>query len=108
MKTHELISTPEPELAQLLRLMKTKELERHAAKLLHKLGAEYSAVLAAVTRAIPDLNKVEGDIFIGFQEVIRQHLKCADSAENRELIKRLAVIMMLVVQRQFQKIHQSR
>jgi hypothetical protein len=108
MKTLELINTPESQLVPQLRQMKIKELERHATKLLSKLGAGYAPVLAAITRAIPDLNKVEGDIFLRFQAVIRQQLSCADSAENRELIRRLSVIMMLIVQRQFQKIHEGR
>jgi hypothetical protein len=108
MKTHELIAAPESELVPLLRQMKIKELERHASKILHKFGAEYPSMLAAVTREIPELDKGESSIFARFQETIRQRLQCADSAENRELIKRLTVIMVLVVQKQFQKIHESR
>jgi len=108
MKTHELIAAAESELVPLLRQMKIKELERHAGKLLHKFGAEYSPMLAAVTREIPDLEKDKAQVFARFQEIIRQRLLCADSAENRELIKRLTVIMVLIVQKQFQKIHKSR
>ena len=105
MKTHELIAMPESELVAQLRQMKIKELERHAAKLLGKLGAEYPPVLAAVTRAVPDLNNGAEDRFDRFQQVISQQFEYDDSTENRELLKRIAVIMMLVIQKQFQKIH---
>lgn len=108
MKTHELIKAGESELVPQLRQMKIKELERHAVKLLHKFGVEYSPMLAAVTRDIPDLDKGESGIFARFQEIIRQRLACVDSEENRELIKRLTVIMVLIVQKQFLKIHERR
>jgi hypothetical protein len=107
MKTHELIAMPESELVTRLRQMKIKELERHAAKLVAKRGAEYPAVLAAVTRAVPDLNSGAEDRFERFQQVISQQLACDDSAQSRELLKRVAVIMMLVIQKQFEKIHAS-
>lgn len=108
MKTHELIDLPEAQLVLQLRQMKVKELERHAGKILLKLGAEYPPVLAAITRAIPELNKVEGDIFTRFQDVVRQKVAYTDSTEAAELIKRVSVILMLIVQRQFQKIHAGR
>lgn len=105
MKTHELLTAPEADLVPQLRQMKTKELERHATKLLGKMGAEYSAVLAAVTRAVPELDKATGDTFTRFQQAIRPQLTRFDSAEHGEMLKRVAVIMMLIIQRQFQKIH---
>lgn len=108
MKTHELIAADESKLVPQLRQMKLKELERHAAKILHKLGAEYGPMLAAVTRDIPDIDKAEGGAFARFQEVIRQRLMCTDTQENSELIKRLTVIMVLIVQKQFLKIHERR
>jgi hypothetical protein len=108
MKTLELINTPEAQLVPQLRQMKIKELERHADKLLAKFGADYAPILAAVTRAIPDLNKEVGDVFGRLQTLIGEQVSCDDSAESRELLRRVAVIMMLIIQRQFQKIHEGR
>lgn len=108
MKTHELIAADESKLVPQLRQMKMKELERHAAKILHKFGSEYGPMLAAVTRDIPDIDKAEGGAFARFQEIIRQRLASTDTPENSELVKRLAVIMVLIVQKQFLKIHERR
>src|SRR5687768_17485298 len=98
MKTLELITAPESKLVPQLRQMKLKELERHATKILHKFGFEYSPMLAAVTREIPDIDQAGGGAFDRFQEIIRRCLMCSDSPANNELIKRLTVLMVLIVQ----------
>lgn len=101
MKTNELITASEAELVPQLRLMKSKELERHAAKLLRKAGAEYSAVLAAVTREVPELAAGK-DNFLRIQETIKQ---CCSSNADPSIVERAAVIMMVIIKKQFLKIH---
>jgi hypothetical protein len=101
MKTNELISASEAELVPLLREMKTKELERHAAKLLKKIGAEYSQVLAAVTKAVPQL-AAENNAFARIQETVS---RCGDATADKKIVERASVIMMVIIKKQFLKIH---
>lgn len=101
MKTNELISASEAELVPQLRAMKGKELERHAAKLLKKIGADYGQVLAAVTRMVPQLN-AESNAFGRIQETITA---CGNADADKKLVERAAVIMMVIIKKQFVKIH---
>lgn len=105
MKTNELLTANEAALVSQLRVMKAKELERHATKLLKKAGADYAAVLAAVTRAIPDINASDKDAFGRIQAVIRAQAQAG--AANPQLLERVAVIMMIIIKKQFLKIHHS-
>ncbi len=101
MKTNELLSASEAELVPQLREMKTKELERHATKLLKKIGADYAQVLAAVTRAVPQLS-AEQNAFARIQETI---IACAQTDADKKIVERAAVIMMIIIKKQFLKIH---
>ena len=101
MKTSELMSAGEAELVPQLRAMKTKELERHAAKLLKKIGAEYSQVLAAVTKAVPQLG-VEDNAFARIQQTVSL---CGAANADKKIVERAAVIMMVIIKKQFLKIH---
>ncbi|SRR5690554_1827662 len=101
MKTNELLTASEAELVPQLRAMKAKELERHATKLLRKIGADYAPVLAAVTRAVPELN-AEQNAFARIQETISA---CGRADADRKIIERAAVIMMIIIKKQFLKIH---
>lgn len=110
MKTIELLNASEAELVPQLRDMKLKELERHAAKLLKKLNADYATVLAAVTRAVPDLAKTE-NAFARIQQVIREHSGGNSSEKNdvqdeQHIVERAAVIMIVLIKKQFLKIHE--
>src|SRR5690606_21130433 len=106
MKTNELINANESELVPQLRGMKLKELERHATKLLKKLNADYATVLAAVTCTIPDLAKAE-NAFTKIRQVIREQseINLEDQGEE-DVVKRAAVIMMVIIKKQFLKIHE--
>jgi len=101
MKTNELIIASEAELVPQLRAMKAKELERHAAKLLKKLGADYAQVLAAVTRAVPELG-AEQNAFARIQETVRA---CGRADADERVVERASVIMMVIIKKQFLKIH---
>jgi hypothetical protein len=101
MKTNELLSASEAELVPQLREMKTKELERHATKLLKKIGADYAQVLAAVTRVVPQLS-AEQNAFARIQETIST---CAQTDADGKVVERAAVIMMIIIKKQFLKIH---
>ena len=101
MKTIELINASEAELVPQLRVMKSKELERHATKLLKKIGADYAAVLAAVTREVPELNPGQ-DAFARIQQTIAI---CSAASADSAIVERAAVIMMVIIKKQFLKIH---
>ncbi|MCR6651022.1 MAG: hypothetical protein NVV73_05730 [Cellvibrionaceae bacterium] len=101
MKTNELLTASEAELVPQLRAMKNKELERHAAKLLKKVGADYAQVLAAVTKAVPELG-AEQNAFARIQEIVRA---CGQVDADQKIIERVAVIMMIIIKKQFLKIH---
>lgn len=101
MKTNDLIAAGEAALVPQLRMMKTKELERHAAKLLKKIGANYAQVLAAVTKAVPELN-AEQNAFVRIQQIVSA---CGRNNADGKIVERTAVIMMVIIKKQFLKIH---
>lgn len=101
MKTNELMAASEAELVPQLRAMKTKELERHATKLLKKIGADYAQVLAAVTKEVPQLT-AEKNAFSRIQEIVST---CGQLGADKTIIERAAVIMMVIIKKQFLKIH---
>lgn len=120
MKTHEMLRASEAELVPVLRDMKIKELERHATKLLNKLGGQYVEVLAVVTQTIPTLNSQENP-YQALQQVIRQTVKKPGkdsqsaqfshaeegSVENEDdaVFNLVTILMMVIVKKQFLKIH---
>ena len=70
MKTHELISAPESELAPKLKVMKIKELERHAKKILVGLGGgSYEAIISSVINIVPSLEGGDEDRFVAVQSI---------------------------------------
>lgn len=101
MKTIELITSSEADLVPQLRQMKTKELERHAAKLLKKIGADYPRVLAEVTKIVPQLT-AEQNAFARIQEAVSA---CGKNEPDSKIVERVAVIMMVIIKKQFLKIH---
>jgi len=109
MKTIDLLSCPEATLTLELKLMKSKELERHTRKLLLKLGLnDYDAVMATVIKAIPRLNPETTDRFTALQASINSLLSSdKHKAAQKDVVERLAIIMMLLVAKKFHKIHMS-
>lgn len=109
MKTIDLLSCPEATLTLELKLMKSKELERHTRKLLLKLGLnDYDAVMATVIKTIPKLDAEKTDRFSALQALINSLLVSdKQKAEQKAVVERLAIIMMLLVAKKFHKIHNS-
>ena len=111
MKTHEVLSSSEAQLTAQLRDMKIKELERHGKKILATLGQpDFDAVMSAVIKALPKMDREQVGRFSAVQELIKARLPRAsnDSPSDDTLIERLAIIMVVLVTKKFQKIHQER
>ncbi len=109
MKTHDVLSLSEGDLTQKLKLMKIKELERHAQKILKKCGQPaYAKVLAAVIKAVPGLNNSATNKFADVQAIIRSHISLSRlEACDEGLIQRLTVIIMMIITIKFKAIHTS-
>jgi len=109
MKTIDLLSCPEATLTAELKLMKSKELERHTRKLLLKLGLkDYDAVMATVIKAIAKLDTEKTDRFSALQALINSLLVSdKHKAEQKAVVERLAIVMMLLVAKKFHKIHSA-
>jgi len=107
MKTIDLLSCPEATLTGELKLMKTKELERHTRKLLLKLGlTDYDAVISSVIKAIAKLDADTNNRFTALQDIIVSLLPDdTNEIEHPALVERLAIMMMLLVAKKFHKIH---
>ncbi|WP_370979802.1 hypothetical protein [Agaribacterium sp. ZY112] len=107
MKTHELVKASEAELTQALQVMKIKEIERHAAKLFERLGQpDFASVLSVFIKAIPKINQQDGDRFAQTKGLIRGLLPSAsnESAEDDDLVSRLAVMLMVLVSKKYEKV----
>ncbi|OUS16876.1 hypothetical protein A9Q88_05315 [Gammaproteobacteria bacterium 50_400_T64] len=108
MKTLDLLSCPEATLTTELKQMKARELERHTRKLLAKLGLrDYDDVMATVIKTIAKLDADKTDRFSTLQSLIHSLLPTIEKnrPEHNALIERLSLIMMLLVAKQFHKIH---
>ena len=111
MKTHEVLSSSEAELTAQLRDMKIKELERHSKKILATLGQpDFDGVMSAVVKALPKMDQEQVGRFSAVQELIKATLPTAsnDSPLDGKLIERLAIIIVVLITKKFQKIHQER
>ena len=111
MKTHEVLSSSEAQLTAQLRDMKIKELERHSKKILVTLGQpDFDAVMSAVIKALPEMDQEQADRFSAVQELIKATLPAAsnDSPLDDKLIERLAIIIVVLITKKFQKIHRER
>ncbi|VUD64935.1 hypothetical protein TDB9533_03437 [Thalassocella blandensis] len=114
MKTKDVLSAAEPEVVAALKEMKIKDLERHAQKILAKLGQDnYDEVIRSVIKAIPSINQSSSasSPYQAINAIIRSHLAhdIEESLEGKlplgQTLDRLSVIFMLLVSRKFQKIH---
>lgn len=115
MKTKDIISLPEAKVAPALKAMKIKDLERHARKILAKLGQEdFDHLLRDLIKALPGyaqgdaqqtqaavLQHVEASLPEGWQAQPINETPAADVAQ------RLSVTMMLLISKKFEKIHKE-
>lgn len=111
MKTHEVLSCSEAQLTSQLRDMKIKELERHSRKILVTLGQpDFDAVMSAVIKALPKMDQEQVGRFNAIQELIKATLPAAsnESPLDDKLIERLAIILVVLITKKFQKIHRER
>ena len=110
MKTIDLLSCPEATLTVELKLMKSKELERHTRKLLLKLGLkDYDDVMATVIKAIAKMDADQENRFAALQASINSLLVSdKHKVEQKAVVERLAIVMMLFVAKKFHKIHTAR
>ena len=109
MKTIDLLSCPEATLTGELKLMKSKELERHTRKLLLKLGLkDYEVIMGKVIKAVAKLDTSDG--FIALQTLIYSLLPKGEKnkIERAKVVERLAIVMMLLIANKFHKIHSAR
>lgn len=107
MKTLELMKASEAELAPKLKQMKLKELERHASKILGNLGQpDYDEVMRVVIGAVPKLEGEYSEKLEGLKRIVKGLVPTAsnDSVVDDTLIERLAVIIMMIITKKFQKI----
>ena len=111
MKTHEILAASEAELSLALKEMKIKEIERHAGKLLARLGQpDFDMVMSAFIKALPKINAQDMDRFEAVQNVLKALVPTAsnDSLEDGEAIARLSVMLMVLVSKKYQKILQEK
>lgn len=111
MKTLELMQTPESVLAPKLKVMKLKELERHATKMLVNLGQpDYDEVMRVLIRAVPKLDESKIDRLSAVKNIVRGLVPTASNQSNVDdaLIERLTVILVVIITRKLQKIMAQR
>lgn len=110
MKTRDVLAYSEQDLSPLLKVMKLKELERHAEKILKKQGQlSYKSVLAAVIKAVPSLNDGKSEGFIKIQAVVQGFLPVVsnDDPTEKTVVPRLAVILMVIITKKLEKIQKE-
>lgn len=109
MKTHEILTLTESELAPKLKQLKVKELERHAQKILKQLGqTNYDQTMSTIIKAIPNLDK-NNNSYQELQLLITGLLSSQNtlSTNKTEIISRVTVIIMLLIAKKFDAIHNS-
>jgi len=107
MKTHDILTTAETELAPKLKHLKIKELERHTQKILAQLGQKkYDTFMSLVIKTIPTLEGEYSQRFDELKSLIKSQLPAANdyTATDEEAIRRLTVITMLLVSKKFNAI----
>ena len=110
MKTLELLSLDEASLTAALKIMKLKELERHAEKIVQKTGSNnYSELLGLLIKRIPLLDKNKNR----FQEVQKflldqKPFKDYQKEDKPRLVERLSILMMLIIKYKFNEIHEKK
>ncbi|MFT7558810.1 MAG: hypothetical protein ACI93R_000713 [Flavobacteriales bacterium] len=108
MKTLLVLNESEESLAPKLKVMKLKELERHAKKICTGLSEsfDYEVLIRNVIKRVPNLTQDVGDRFKTVQDLIVSDLYSIDAEAqvNEETVRRLAVILMVIITKKFEKI----
>ena len=131
MKTKDILACEESKVVPALKQMKIKDLERHAKKILGKLGQDdYDSVLRAVIKTVPSLMQSTTTApYQSIKEIIATYLPAdslhtvdssmgtnkgtkieqqnvdATSPNHHVMLDRLSAIVMLIVSKKFEKIH---
>ena len=104
MKTQDILTLPEAKLAPQLAHLKVKELERHAQKILLKNGGgDYNQLIRTIIQTIPKLSAESDTPYQEVQKLVRAELE--HSYAINDIAERLSVIIMVIVTKKFQKIH---
>lgn len=110
MKTRDVLAAPEAELSAKLKLMKPKELDRHAEKILAKFGvADHKAVIGSVIKVLPDFDEQSPDRYRRVQEVVAQKVpqQHQHTLVVGDTLARIAIIIVVLITKQFEKIHRE-
>lgn len=107
MKTHDILHTPENELAPKLKNLKEKELDRHGRKLMEKLGpSDFDSILGKLIKSLPHFQQNQ------FEQVkmwLQEQIPVRDCPHEEEegIMNRLTIIMVLLITQKFEKIHKG-
>lgn len=100
MQTQDLISLPESELVQQLKLMSLDELERHAMQIVKDLGSDnYAGLMRQAMDSLKSTSDSSQSQFERLQALVRDVLP--NKAYMSDIYARLATIMMMVLSRKF-------
>lgn len=109
MKTHEIITMPEAQLSKHLAACKLKELEKHAQKLIEKhCRGDYATTLRAVIKAVPTLQDGQ-DKFKHVKDIVHLHgrVGAGQVPIPPDILERTTVIIMLIIAKKFEAIHNA-
>lgn len=110
MKTRDVLAAPEAELAAKLKLMKPKELDRHAEKILAKFGVvDHQSVISSVIKVLPDFDERSPDRYQKVQVVVAQKVPQSyqQALADGDTLARIAIIIVVLITKQFEKIHRQ-
>ena len=109
MKTQHVLSATEADLVPELRKMKIKELERHAQKILSQLGEkDFDGVMKNMIQLMQSLEEEGGDRFEKVQQTLRDLLNLdKDASLPSDVIQRLAVVVVVLITKKFQKVRKE-
>ncbi len=110
MKTLEILTAEEAQLAPKFKALKLKELERHAQKiLLKKAKVEYSKVLEQVIKAMPKLEGNTAEKYQVVQSIVYGYFSefAGTQEEAKNIVERLTVMLMVIIAKKFERIHNA-
>lgn len=110
MKTREVLTAPEAELSAKLKMMKVKELDRHAEKILAKYGVtDHQAVVSSVIKVLPNFDTQDPDRYQSVQEIVAKKIPEAhqQAISSGDTLARVAIIIVVLITKQFERIHRQ-
>lgn len=110
MKTRDVLTAPEAELSAQLKAMKIKELDRHAEKILSKFGVnDHQSVISSVITVLPNFDAKDDNRYLRVQEVVAQQIEKVyqESLRRGDVLARIAIIIVVLITKQFEKIHKE-